>query len=60
METRELPGRESRIEAAFFFGSSAGTLDAVRELVRVASTGRRVGTAGRMRAAPRFRQYQLL
>lgn len=29
-EINELPGRESRIDCAFFLGSSAGTLDADR------------------------------
>lgn len=55
-DTKELPGRESRIDWAFFFGSSAGTPDADRELVRdVVSAGKaREGRAGRTRAAPEF------
>ena len=56
LETRELPGSESRIEAAFFLGSSevAGTLEEDLELVRdEVSAGRlRRGRAGRRRAAP--------
>lgn len=53
LETRELPGSESRIDCAFFFGSSAGTLDADRELEIDVRAGRvRVGSAGRRRAAP--------
>ena len=55
-DTKELPGSESRIDWAFFLGSSAGTLDADRELVRdVVSAGKvREGSAGRTRAAPEF------
>jgi hypothetical protein len=53
LETRELPGSESRIDCAFFFGSSAGTLDADRELEIDVRAGRvRIGSAGRRRAAP--------
>jgi hypothetical protein len=50
-----LPGSESRIDCAFFFGSSAGTEDdAERWLVRaVVRAGReRTGIAGRRRVAP--------
>ena len=54
-EINEFPGSESRIDCAFFFGSSAGTPDADRELVRdVVRAGRvRLGRAGRRRVAPR-------
>lgn len=51
LEIKELPGKESRIDAAFFFGSSAGTEDADRELVTEVKAGRvRRGRAGRRRA----------
>ena len=55
-EIKELPGSESRIDNAFFFGSSAGTEDADRKLVsEVVSAGRdRKGRAGRRRAAPDY------
>lgn len=53
---REEPGKESRIDAAFFFGSSAvaGTPEADRELETDVRAGRvvRRGRAGRRRAAP--------
>ena len=54
LEINELPGSESRMDAAFFLGSSTGTDEADRELVRdVVSAGRvRRGKAGRRRAAP--------
>ena len=50
----ELPGRASIIDCAFFFGSSAGTLDACRVEVRcVVRIGRlRIGALGRRRVAP--------
>lgn len=39
-EAKELPGNESRIDCAFFFGSSAGTLDADRmDVNEVVSAG---------------------
>ena len=44
LEISELPGRESRIDCAFFLGSSAGTFDADRVLVM------EVVSAGRVRA----------
>lgn len=54
LEINELPGSESMIDCAFFLGSSTGTFDADRELVRdVVSAGRvRAGRAGRSRDAP--------
>lgn len=54
LETRLLPGRESRIDWAFFLGSSVGTLEFARTAVRVPATGARlrVGTTGLSRAAP--------
>jgi hypothetical protein len=53
LETRLLPGRESRIDSAFFLGSSEGTLEADRVDVREVNTGRvvRDTTTGRERAA---------
>ncbi len=53
-DIRELPGRASMIDCAFFFGSSAGTLEACRIEVRYgARTGRfRIGALGRRRVAP--------
>lgn len=55
LETSELPGRASRMDWAFFLGSSAGTLDALRcpEAAREVMAGRdRVEMDGRRRAAP--------
>ena len=54
-EISEFPGNESRIDCAFFLGSSAGTLDADRELVSVVVRAGRVREerAGRRRAAAR-------
>lgn len=51
---RELPGRESRSDCAFFLGSSAGTLEEDdRELEIDVRAGRvREERAGRRRAAP--------
>lgn len=57
LEMSELPGSESRMDWAFFFGSSAGTPDAERVLVRVEvrAGNARVGRAGRRRAAPNMK-----
>jgi hypothetical protein len=54
LEMSELPGRESMIDWAFFWGSSAGTFEANRGAVRLAvMEGRlRVTRAGRTRVAP--------
>lgn len=55
LEASELPGRASRMDWAFFLGSSAGTLDALRwpEAAREVMAGRvRVEMDGRRRAAP--------
>lgn len=54
LEINEFPGRESRIDWAFFFGSSAGRLEADLEEVRAvrADDAARTGRAGRRRAAP--------
>lgn len=51
-ETRELPGSESIIDWAAFFGSSAGTLDANRVEVNEVVKAVRIGSAGRRRDAP--------
>lgn len=53
-EINELPGRESRIDCAFFLGSSTGTFEDDREVVRdVVRAGRvREERTGRRRAAP--------
>jgi hypothetical protein len=51
--TREFPGRESRIDWAFLLGSSVGTLETDRIVVRLeAIAGTLRETAGRRRAAP--------
>lgn len=59
LETSELPGRASMIDWAFFFGSSAGTLDEYRALVALIAEedDARAGSdrgkiEGRRRAAP--------
>ena len=54
LEIKELPGRESRMDWAFLAGSSAGTLEAGRVVVRVvAREGMvRAGKAERNREAP--------
>lgn len=53
LETAVLPGRESRIDWAFFLGSSEGTLEFRRTAVRlVTAAALRVGRVGRNRAAP--------
>lgn len=59
LETSELPGRASRMDWAFFLGSSAGTLDEYRALVALMAeedevrAGRDRGKMeGRRRAAP--------
>lgn len=53
-EINELPGKESRIDCAFFLGSSTGTFEDDREVVRdVVRAGRvREDRTGRRRAAP--------
>lgn len=52
----KLSGKASSRDWAFFLGSSAGTLDDDREVVRDVKAGRvvRRGTDGRRRAAPIF------
>lgn len=52
LETSELPGTASRIDWAFFWGSSAGTLEAARVEVRAETAGTRAAMVGRSRAAP--------
>lgn len=53
LETSELPGRASRMDWAFFLGSSAGTLEELRAAVREVMAGRVRGEmVGRRRAAP--------
>ncbi len=54
LEIKELPGRESRMDWAFLAGSSAGTLEAGRVVMRVvAREGRvRAERAGRSRDVP--------
>ena len=42
LDARELPGSESRMDCALFLGSSAGTFDADRVVVR------ELGRAGRI------------
>ena len=52
-EMSELPGRASMIDWAFFLGSSAGTLEALRHDVTEVRAGRvRMGSVGRNLAAP--------
>lgn len=54
LETRLLPGTESRIDWAFCLGSCVGTFEFARTAVRLPATGMRlrVGRAGLSRAAP--------
>lgn len=55
LEMSESPGRASRMDWAFFLGSSAGTLDEWRlpEAARVVMAGtERIEIEGRRRAAP--------
>ena len=52
-EMSELPGRASTIDWAFFLGSSAGTVEALRLELRAVKAGRvRMGSVGRSLAAP--------
>lgn len=54
LESSELPGRESTMDWAFFLGSSAGTLEALRAPATEAEKAGRARRArvGRRRLAP--------